>query len=262
MMIRERMENELRRLEEENAEIKRMLHDMPEGLLQCRKNDNAYKWFVKTTDEKKHRCYQYLPKKERTRAELLAKKTYDLQRLRDNEQEISALETCLKRMPKNGGRSAAMRQNAGFAELLMTKALEKELAEWKNAPYERNPNHEEKLCVRASNGEMVRSKSEAYILSSLYAAGIPFRYECRLVSGDIDCYPDFTIRRPADGALVIWEHFGLMSQQSYLQNAQSKIQKYIAGGFYPMENLITTFEGDGKSLDFSQVMDIVEWLRN
>ncbi len=47
MMIRERILIELRRLEEENTEIRRMLPEMPEGQLQCRKNGNTYKWFRK-----------------------------------------------------------------------------------------------------------------------------------------------------------------------------------------------------------------------
>ena len=52
-----------------------------------------------------------------------------------------------------------------------------------------------------------------------------------------------------------------MSDHGYVKAAQEKIRTYITYGFYPMDNLITTFEQEKSTLDFSRVMDIVEWLQ-
>ena len=264
MLINERMDMEIKRLTEENSALRKLLEtkELPDGLLQCRKSQNRVVWFIQTRNSKGGLQSSYLPKTQRSLAAQLAQKTYCLQRLRDNEQTIDALETCLKRLPAEGGRSSAMRRDPGFADLLRTKDLERELAEWANAAYEKNPHHKDHMTVRAANGEMVRSKSEAFILSTLHAAGIPFRYECEFELDGTVVYPDFMIRRPSDGKLILWEHFGLMSQIQYRANAMGKLQKYIENGFYPMDNLITTFERDNSSLDFSHVMDLVEWLRS
>ena len=261
MPFYERAEEEKNRLLQENDMIRKKLIGAPDGILQCRKERNFYKWFHRTEAKDGRIISNYLQKSEREKARQLAFKTYYLQRAKDNEREMAAIDAYLKRHLKSGGKADTIRKHPAFAQLLMTRDLEKELAAWKKAPYEKSTQHEEHLSVRASNGEMVRSKSEAFILSSLAAAGIPYRYECKLVLGSLILYPDFTIRRPSNGGTVIWEHFGLMSDSAYLKNAQDKIRKYIQHGFYPMENLITTFEREGSALDFSRVMDIVEWLQ-
>ena len=261
MLFYERAKAERERLEKENALIQKKLEDAPEGLLRCKKDGNTVKWFHRTNDKKGRAHCAYLRKQERKMAQRLAVKTYYLQRMKDNEAEIRALCAYLKRHPQGGGIGETLKKDPAFMELLGTNELERELAAWKEAPYEKNPRHEENLKVRAMNGEMVRSKSEAFILSSLATAGIPVRYECRMQLGDVVYYPDFTIRRPSDGKLILWEHFGLMSEYGYMKTAQEKIRTYITHGFYPMENLITTFENAESTLDFARVMDLVEWLK-
>ena len=88
--------------------------------------------------------------------------------------------------------------------------IEKELAEWQSASYEKNPNHPENLKIQSISGNWVRSKSEALIDMILYVNKIPFRYECGLQLGSRLMYPDFTIRHPKTGEFYYWEHFGLM----------------------------------------------------
>ena len=261
MFMYERACIERKRLSEENALIRKLLDKAPDGVLHSKKAGNAFKWYLHKKDKHGCRNCAYLPKIEVETARQLARKTYYLQKQKDNEREISAIDAYLKRCVQDGGKSGKIKRHPEFAKLLQEGDLERELAAWKVAPYEKNPHHEEHLTIRASNGEMVRSKSEAFILSSLVAADIPIRYECRLQLGDTAYYPDFTIRRPVDGKLILWEHFGLMSDHGYMRTAQDKIRTYIAHGFYPMENLITTFENAESTLDFARVMDLVEWLK-
>lgn len=260
MFMYMRAEMEKRRLTAENNTIREKLKQAPEGLLRCRKQGSVYKWLHSTKDKDGHVHCTYLRRTAEEKARALARKTYYLQKQRDNEKEIAALDAYLKRCVRDGGRSMDIKKHPAFSRLLQAGDLEQELAAWRAAPYEKNPHHEEHLTIRASTGEMVRSKSEAFILSSLAAADIPVRYECRLQLGDAAYYPDFTIRRPSDGQIIVWEHFGLMSEYGYMKTAQDKIRTYIAHGFYPMENLVTTFERKKSTLDFARVMDIVEWI--
>ena len=260
MLIYERIKAEKKRLEEENKSILIRLEQAPQGFLQCKNDSGFYRWYHKTKNKEGKTEYVSIRKKDRDIARVLAAKTYDSQKYKDNEREIAALSAYLNKHPNNGGKAKMIIRHPAFAELLRTGELQKELAAWKTEAYEKNSLYEEQLTIRAANGEMVRSKSEAFILSALAAAEIPYRYECKLVLDRTTLFPDFTIRRPADGKLIIWEHFGLMSDPAYLKNALEKIRRYIANGFYPMDNLVTTFEQEKSALDFSRVMDIIDWI--
>lgn len=150
---------------------------------------------------------------------------------------------------------------SGYQELLSPffKPLSKELSDWMHAPYERNQNFPEHLIHKASSGNLVRSKSEAFIDFFLYTNRIPFRYECKLSLGDTVLYPDFTIRHPATGALYYWEHFGRMDDPSYAKNAYSKLELYTSHGIIPSIQLITTFETAASPLNMEMVEKIIEY---
>lgn len=260
MAFYQRAEAEKKRLEDENKAIRKKLESAPEGVLRCRKERGFYKWFLSIEDANGNASCRYLSKKNRESARKLAFKTYYVNRLDDNEKEVKAIDAYLKRHKKEEDKASALKKHPAFAELLGTRDIDRELAAWKEERYEKNEQYTEHLNIRAVNGTMVRSKSEAYILSALEARGIAYRYECKLTLGRVALYPDFTIRRPGTGEMILWEHFGMMSDAAYAKNAQDKIRKYMQHGYYPMKNLITTFEEEGKPLDFSLVMDIVEWL--
>jgi hypothetical protein len=255
------MITEKQRLVDENDTIMKKLANAPKGILQIRRCGNIYKWYHRTEDKDGHMVRRYLRKSESDKAKQLAAKTYLRQKLADNRAELNAINAYLKHHSEEGNNAQMIKDHPAFRRLLAVRDLDKELAAWQSHPYERNERHAQALKIRAADGVMVRSKSEAFILSSLLAAGIPHRYECRLDLGDATVYPDFMIRRPSNGELVLWEHFGMMSDPVYVQKTCEKVERYIRYGFYPMKNLITTYEHDDAPLDFSEVMDIIEWLQ-
>jgi len=71
---------------------------------------------------------------------------------------------------------------------------------------------------------------------------IPFRYESQLLLNNIPFYPDFTIRHPQTGEFIYWEHFGMIDDPTYSQNAFSKLQFFISNEIIPSVNLIATYE--------------------
>jgi len=111
-------------------------------------------------------------------------------------------------------------------------------------------NHPESLIYMTEPGIRVRSKSELLIANALYQKQIPFRYEASLALGGTIREPDFTIYRPSDGKIFLWEHFGLMDENNYLKTANEKIALYAQHGFHPFKNLICTYEQDIQNLAY------------
>lgn len=55
-------------------------------------------------------------------------------------------------------------------------------------------------------------------------------------------YPDFYCLNPKNGEPIIWEHFGLMDDLTYVNKALNKLSSYSQKGFSARNNLIITFE--------------------
>ena len=98
---------------------------------------------------------------------------------------------------------------------------------------------------------MVRSKSELVIANLLYERDVPFAYEILLRAPDGTMYlPDFAITW--QGETWYWEHWGMMSSDSYKKHRERKIEWYDK--HFP-GRLIETFEGPQLSLHVAQQID-------
>ena len=74
-------------------------------------------------------------------------------------------------------------------------------------------------------GNMVRSKSELVIANILHEREILFKYEVLLKAPDGTMYlPDFTITW--NGKTWYWEHWGMISDESYKKHRQAKVDWY------------------------------------
>lgn len=114
--------------------------------------------------------------------------------------------------------------------------------EWQNDTYEKSYRNPEHLKFEGPRGIMMRSKAETIIAAELEKAGVPYRYECIHRMDGYRIAPDFTIRRPADGKIIIWEHFGLWSRPDYRQAMYKKLETYARHGYCPGNNLMFSFE--------------------
>jgi hypothetical protein len=115
---------------------------------------------------------------------------------------------------------------------------------WAAEEYNKNAYHKENLIYPSNNGIYVRSKSEMIIANHLESYDIPYRYDAAITLGTQTKYPDFTIKRPADGAIILWEHWGALDKPGYMWKMNEKLELYARHGFVPFENLICTFELD------------------
>ncbi len=127
---------------------------------------------------------------------------------------------------------------------------------------------EESLIHRTERGGLVRSKSELVIADKLYARGIDYSYEDRLVLPDGKTrYPDFTIADPASGVTFYWEHLGMLGNPGYRARWEHKRKDYITAGILPYEDgggpegtLIETYDNPDGGLDSQHIAGLIEEL--
>lgn len=194
-------------------------------------------------------------------AERLAKKKYLSALLEDLQQENSATEMYLRHYPKKKKSDQIYTESDTMQNLLSPyfSPISVQLNDWMNSPYQKNLNYPEHLTQKISSTEYVRSKSEAMIAKLLKQYNIPYRYECLLTLGEIETYPDFTIRHPQTGKYFYWEHFGLLDKDDYVQNMHKKMKWYTDNNIMPGINLITTYEKNDVPLTFEMIEFLIKY---
>jgi len=118
----------------------------------------------------------------------------------------------------------------------------------------------EGLIHKTLSGIIVRSKSEVIIADALYKENIPFEYEKLLVANNHRCIPDFTFV-DASGDTIIWEHLGMLDNPSYMASWKKKLSFYESIGYYEGENLFTTRDRDGGSIDSNEIQEMVDKIK-
>ncbi len=252
--IYEQIRSEQQRLEQKLTSIQDKIQQLPEGKLICSRNGNYTKWFQSDGHHS-----TYIPRKNRKLAEQLAIKKYLSLAQKDLLQEQKAINFYLRHHSSTSYSDQLLSDDSGYSELLSPyfAPSSQELHVWMNSPYEHNTKYPEQLIHKTGLGICVRSKSEAIIAMLLHIHKIPFRYECALELGDTVIYPDFTLRHPQTGQIFYWEHFGMMDNSVYSQNAFSKLQLYTSNKIYPSMQLITTYETKEQPLDSAIVETLI-----
>ena len=133
---------------------------------------------------------------------------------------------------------------------------------WQNEPYTPKPISDDVPKYKTKRGEWVRSKSEALIADRLFAAGIPYKYECPLTFKVDDrlvtIHPDFTILRVSDRKMLYLEHCGKMGDPEYVEEMVNRVNDYIKGGIYQGDRLFFTFETSKTPLDLEVLDKMIE----
>ena len=235
-------------------DLQEQIKELPNGELSCACNGKYYKWYqcVNHTNT-------YIPKSNTILAKQLALKKYLCSLLDDLSHEKRAIQFYLEHHATSS-KAERILLHPEYKSLLTSEfqPVSQDLITWMNSPYERNSHHPEHLVHKSSSGNLLRSKSESIIDMLLYTHKIPFRYECALSLGETTIFPDFTIRHPKTGTTYYWEHFGLMDNPTYSQNAFAKLQLYATHGILPSIHLITTYETKEHPLSFDTAETIIK----
>lgn len=251
------MQNEQNRLLQKVDVLEKELQTLPEGTLCASKNGPYTKYYIKKNGER-----TYIPKREKQLIEDLAKKMFYTASKMDAQAEIKAINYYLKHHRCDLRAEQLLAKNDGIANILkpMFAPLQEKDQQWAEAPYLKNNRFPEALVHKGPFGNMFRSKTEATIAFLYTSHSIPYRYEwVQFVNGK-EYAIDFTTKRPRDGRLIYWEHFGMMDSPSYVQNIGQKLLDFEAAGIFPGENLILTFESKQFPLDIAQMEEIIsQW---
>lgn len=95
---------------------------------------------------------------------------------------------------------------------------------------------EEYLIQQASDGVLLRSKSELLIYQRLIDKDLMPQYERPLTLNSATKFPDFTIdRRHINSKIYYWEHCGMMHNPDYVADWETKKDWYRANGILPIE---------------------------
>ncbi len=154
---------------------------------------------------------------------------------------------------------AALQSHPGFRADLAQEIVEKQ------ANASRYAVHPENLTQPTLAGFKVRSKSETIICNLMTERGILFVYEepLRLYvpgEGRLTLHPDFVIYLP-DGSVVIWEHLGLLHDETYLTAFAKKLQLYHKAGFAVGSTLYLTSDTASGRLDMDAVLHVIDCLK-
>ena len=95
---------------------------------------------------------------------------------------------------------------------------------------------EKNLIHQASDGRMLRSKSELLIYQRLIDKNLNPLYEKKLTIKEVEKLPDFTIENEDTGEVFYWEHCGMLYDEDYKERWEEKRKWYIENQILPFED--------------------------
>jgi len=128
---------------------------------------------------------------------------------------------------------------------------------WASIEAQQNGYHAENR-IHVYRGVAYRSKSEMLIAMALTSYGIEFKYEAKMEINGRYIYPDFVIKRPKDGKIFIWEHFGRMDLEDYRRKSFHKLEDYHYQGFDLWDNFIASFDQGAGAINMDYIDKIIK----
>ncbi len=251
-------------LEKEIVILEKKIKRYPKGRLACVHNGKYKKWYVRYDGEG-----HYITKKKNKYLHTMAEKLYMEALLADEKIEYKLLVELLHANgiinPENEAANLKNRDSyiSQVQKLLAEDSDYLELfPEFNNPLTEVVPNvrpiHKENLRVPTRAGYMVRSKSEAIIVSLLMDAEIEFYYERPVSLAGNWFVPDFTCFNKKNKKIYYYEHFGMVDNADYNKSMYKKLKTYNDNGIYQDINLICTYETSETPLDMRDVQNQIK----
>ena len=225
---------------------------------------NSFQFYLREADE----AMKYLPIKEKEWVADIVKMEYYNKLKKKLEERLNVIDRCIRGLGRT--EPSQVFEILGRGKQRMIEPIEPTdeqfRSEWEACEYCGKEFWNGDAEIYTDKGERVRSKSEKIIADKLYKENIAYRYEypLKLLNGTI-VFPDFTILDEIRRRNIIFEHFGMMDNEEYANNAISKLQMYAREGYVLGDNLFVTMETSERPLD-SRVLDGIvglikgEWL--
>lgn len=253
------LQDKVKEMDKLMLKAEKSLKNSPDGTLVLSRSNGTIQYYHKTGKNQKKG--KYIVAKDRSKAMALAQKDYDQQFLKKVEKQREKICRAIKQLPETEMTEIYETLPEGRQQLVTPHILtdEQYIEQWLNVPYQSKGFASETPEIITERGERVRSKTEKIIADKLFAMGIPYRYEYPLkLKGYGYVYPDFTLLNVSQRKEIYLEHFGMMDNQEYSQNAIVKLENYAKNGIYPGKNLLITFETLHNALNMKVVEQMLK----
>ena len=239
--------------------LQKQLEKAPEGTLYGSTSHSQLQW-QRIVGTKR----SYLSGGKTKLIKALAQKKYNALLLEDFKRQRRALDNLIKSyVPQNGEKTYMSMGERWRQQIVPLNIPDAEYADlWQNLHYRGKSIGNTGLLT--AKGEYVRSKSEIIVADVLASLNVPYRYEfpheLKSVesSRSVSVYSDFTCLNVRTRKEFVWEHFGMMDDADYAQNAVVKIEMYQNSGYFLGDNLIITMETHDKPLNSQMVLNLAK----
>ena len=266
-LIPELLEKRLIELKAVLEKMRRSVKTPPPGRLRISQKGNSTEYYHITSPSDPHG--KYIPMKQESLARQLAQKDYDSKITTLIEEEIRATQRYLKQICSTTSISKFNTLYTNYCPARqrlvtpLTLTGSQYAAQWQNVSWPQRPLPEDSTAYTTIRGELVRSKSEVLIADALARYCIPYHYEfplqLRRTSGEIaTLHPDFLCLNVRTRSEFYWEHFGLMDNPEYANNAAGKLRLYTENGILAGRNLIITMETQSEPLSTRIIDKLIE----
>lgn len=235
--------------------LKKKSGSFPEGSINIKSTKYGIYYFLHRDKAKK-----YLGKNDSCLISQLVQKDYIARSIKAAEKEAAAIRTVINNYPADVIESVFDNLPEGRKKHATPLFLNNEdcAKYWLSIPYTGKQFDNTAPKFYTLKGEHVRSKSEVIIADRLYAKGIPYKYECPVIIGDVVIHPDFSILRLSDRKILYHEHCGRMGDSGYVEDFLDRVNKYGRAGVFTGDRLFFTFESSDHPLDISWLDDFIE----
>ena len=251
----QRLEERLLQLEQTLQDLQRNTSRFPAGRLRISQKVNHVEFYHVTSNADK--IGTYLPRTKIELATQLAQKAYNSRLIKLLEKEIYALQFYIAQTEKCRAIQNLYDSLCKPRHKLITPITqpdEQYIDLWQSVEWQGRPFSDDTPELFTTKGERVRSKSEVLIADSLNRLNIPYRYEYPLkLKNGITVHPDFLCLNVHTRQEFYWEHFGIMNNPEYAENAINKLQQYSENNLTPGINFILTMESLSSPLNLKYI---------
>ncbi len=230
--------------------------------LRAVRHGGGYQYFIRERGTRKNG--KYVKKKEQDKVIRMAQAEYYEKLIRIVRENIDCLSE-FKTSRVGDIFEFALKQMTPGKRILVEQLYisdQEYINKWKNQEYE-HLYFKENCPNYYTRGELrVRSKSEVIIADILDDMAIPFLYEKPLNLRSTKLHPDFTLLNIKERKEVYWEHFGMMDDLEYRNNAFLKIREYESSGLFQNDSLIWTFETEKYPLNIKDLRAMIKVLKS
>ena len=253
------LEKNLSSVSSELKELRRLISK--ENRLRAVKHGKGYQYFIRKRGTTGNG--EYIKQENIKSAELLAQIEYDEKIIKNLKEALEELMEFKSAGVGNIFESALNCMAPGKQMLVKERYVSDQcyIQIWKNREYKGLDFSEGFPEFYTRGGLRVRSKSEVIIADILEENAIPFLYEKPLILDAGIFHPDFTLLNIKERKEIYWEHFGMMDDMDYRNNAFSKIRKYESNGLYQHDSLIWTFETGKYPLNIKDIRKMVKRIK-